>query len=82
MLLHTSMSKKQYDKLGKCRITVVLLTIATLLIHLGRKLGWFTEITVIPEFLCIVATLVFVAKYYLTKYKVYEKYIKDKEKTP
>lgn len=62
--------------------TVVLLIFAILLIHLGRKLGWFTKITVIPEFLCIVATIVFVAKYCTTMYKNYEKYIKDKEKTP
>lgn len=75
------MSKKQYDKLGKCWITVVLLTIATLLIHSGRKLGWFTGISVILEFMCIVATLVFVVRYYVIKYKDYKKYIKSKEKT-
>lgn len=73
------MAKQHDDKLAKDWITVVLITIAILLIHLGRRLGWLPGFMVIPEFLCIVATLVFVVKYWVDKRKSYDKYTKSKE---
>ena len=68
------MAKQHDDTLEKYWIKVVLLTIAVLLIHLGRRLGWLPVVFVIPEVLCIVATLVFVVKYYWYKHKRFKDY--------
>lgn len=68
------MAKQRGDTLERYWIKVVLLTLAILLIHLGRRLGWLPVILVIPEVLCIIATLVFVIKYYRYKRRTFKDY--------